>query len=241
MQRSFFFALLVVFSFCIVSFDRVEHKVDEDLFVLHEAIPKSGKLKFYWKDGNGRRFESLGNLRKHLSENGEKLIFAVNGGMYDSKRKPQGLYVEDGTVKQNLDTCEDGYGNFYMQPNGVFYLKKEGKAEIVSTHDFELDSTIEFATQSGPMLLINGEYHKKLMKGSANVHIRNGVGILPNGNALFAMSKDKVNFYDLATLFKQKGCDNALYLDGYVSRTFASKSNWEQIDGDFGVIIAEVE
>ena len=71
-------------------------------------------------------------------------------------------------------------------------------------NDFKLDSTIEYATQSGPMLLINGDYHNKLIKRSLNLHIGNGVGILPNGNVLFAMSKERDNFYDLAILFRQK-------------------------------------
>ena len=91
------------------------------------------------------------------------------------------------------------------------------------------------------MLLINGAYHNKFIKGSSNLHIRNGVGVLPNGNILFAMSKEKVNFYDLATLFKQKGCKNALYLDGYVSRTYLPSANWQQLDGNFGVIIGEIK
>lgn len=107
--------------------------------------------------------------------------------------------------------------------------------------DFRLDSSVLFATQSGPMLLVNGEYHEVLTKGSSNLHIRNGVGVLPDGKVLFVMSKEKVNFYDLATLFKQRGCKNALYLDGFVSRIYLPSKNWEQLDGDFGVMIAETE
>lgn len=72
---------------------------------------------------------------------------------------------------------------------------------------------------------------------SANVNIRNGVGILPDGNVLFAMSKTEVNFYDFARFFKDKGCTNALYLDGFVSRAYAPSENWQQIDGNFGVMI----
>lgn len=55
------------------------------------------------------------------------------------------------------------------------------------------------------------------------------------------MSKQKINFYDFATFFKNKGCENALYLDGYVSRIYLPSKNWKQLDGNFGVIIAEVE
>jgi uncharacterized protein YigE (DUF2233 family) len=79
------------------------------------------------------------------------------------------------------------------------------------------------------------------MKASKNTHIRNGVGILPSGNILFAMSKERINFYNFASFFKSKGCKNALYLDGFVSRTYLPEKGWEQEDGAFGIIIAEIE
>jgi uncharacterized protein YigE (DUF2233 family) len=91
------------------------------------------------------------------------------------------------------------------------------------------------------MLLIDGEYHPALKKGSTNMHIRNGVGILPNGNVLFAISKQKVNFYDFATLFKQMGCKNALYLDGFVSKCYLPANGANDLGGAFGVIIGEIE
>jgi uncharacterized protein YigE (DUF2233 family) len=89
-------------------------------------------------------------------------------------------------------------------------------------------------------LVIDGEIHKAFNKGSTNLNIRNGVGILPNNKILFAMSKKEINFYDFAEFFKSKGCKNALYLDGFVSRTYCPNQNWMQTDGDFGVIIGVV-
>jgi uncharacterized protein YigE (DUF2233 family) len=62
--------------------------------------------------------------------------------------------------------------------------------------------------------------------------------LLNQGNRLvFAMSKAPINFYDLADYFKSLGCQNALYLDGFVSRTYLPEKNWVQTDGNFGVII----
>jgi len=83
--------------------------------------------------------------------------------------------------------------------------------------------------------------HPKFNMGSTNVNIRNGVGVLPDGSLLFAMSKEKINFYDFALYFKQNGCENALYLDGFVSKTYLPSQGWEQLDGNFGVIIGETE
>ena len=89
------------------------------------------------------------------------------------------------------------------------------------------------------MLVIDNRIHPVFVKESKHLHIRNGVGILPDGNILFAMSKDLITLYDFAEFFKNSGCKNALYLDGFVSRTYLPEKKWEQLDGNFGVIIAE--
>ena len=163
----------------------------------------------------------------------------MNGGMYQKDGSPQGLYIEKGKVISPLEKRKTGYGNFYLQPNGVFYLTEDRRAKISTSTNFVNQDDIKYATQSGPMLIIDGQIHPKLTKGSKNFHIRNAVGILPNGHILFVMSKDKINFYDLATFFKEQGCQNALYLDGFVSRTYLPSEEWIQLDGNFGVIMAE--
>lgn len=89
------------------------------------------------------------------------------------------------------------------------------------------------------MLVTDGQIHSAFKEGSINVNIRNGVGLLPNGQLLFVMSKTEVNFYDFADYFRKAGCKNALYLDGFVSRTYLPGKNWEQTDGNLGVIIGE--
>jgi uncharacterized protein YigE (DUF2233 family) len=110
-------------------------------------------------------------------------------------------------------------------------------AKICLTEDFINTGKIKYATQSGPMLVINGEIHSAFKENSTNLNIRNGVGILPNNEILFAMSKKEINFHDFAAYFKKMGCKNALYLDGFVSRTYLPEKRWIQTDGDFGVII----
>ena len=93
-------------------------------------------------------------------------------------------------------------------------------------------------SQSGPMLVIDGQIHPAFKEGSTNLNIRNGVGILPGNKVIFAMSKTEIKFYDFANYFKTTGCKNALYLDGLVSRTYLPSKDWIQTDGNFGVIIA---
>ena len=209
--------------------------------LIHLVDLKKTNLAFYYKNKEGKNFSNHKNLKDQLTKVHKKLIFAVNGGMYNRDHTPQGLFIENGKLKTPLDTLSTGYGNFYLQPNGVFYLTKSKKAAVITSKKFGIKEEISFATQSGPMLLIDGKIHPKFREGSTNLHIRNGVGILPDGRVLFVMSKEKINFFDLATYFKKQNCQNALYLDGFVSRTFLPSQGWEQMDGNFGVIIGETE
>ena len=209
---------------------------EDKRFITHIIDINDKEIKFYWKDKNNVNFSSIENLKNWLEKENQTLIFATNGGMYKRDHTPQGLYIENFEMKAKLDTTP-GKGNFYLQPNGVFYIAENNQATICSTEDFLFHKNIQWATQSGPMLVIDNKIHPAFKEGSKNLNIRNGVGILANGNLVFVMSKKEINFYDFATYFKTLGCKNALYLDGFVSRTYLPERNWTQTDGDFGVII----
>jgi uncharacterized protein YigE (DUF2233 family) len=209
----------------------------DDLFLTYKVDVKKQHLKLFWKDERGKRFESIENLKVWTASKKLKLDFAMNAGMYKADHSPQGLYIEKQKVLCPLDTLKAD-GNFYLKPNGVFYITTKKTAVICTTENFRNKEEIEFATQSGPMLVIDGQIHSAFKEGSKNLNIRNGVGILPNGNVVFVLSKKEVNFYDFANYFKTLGCKNALYLDGFVSRAYLPSQNWIQTDGDFGALFA---
>ena len=220
------------------------YTIDESKLITYEVNPSIQKLDFYWKDKTGKNYENFGKLKESLQKQNKELVFATNGGMFQRDLSPQGLFIQNGNLQTKIDTLQKGYGNFYMQPNGVFYLTNQNSPVVCTTKKYlEMKNYqhIKYATQSGPMLVIDGKIHPKFRKGSTNLNIRNGVGILPNGSILFAMSKEEINFYDLAIFFKQNGCQNALYLDGFVSKTYLPSKSWKQTDGVFGVIIAEIK
>lgn len=202
--------------------------------------PKKQDLQLYWKNDKGEILMSLENLKTHVETKGLNLKFAMNGGMYQEDHTPLGLFIQNGKVIRQLNKA-NAQGNFYLKPNGVFYLNNDNTACVCATEAFKNNGTIKFATQSGPMLVINGQIHPSFTEGSANLNIRNGVGILPNNQIVFAMSKTGINFYDFAKYFQNLGCANALYLDGFVSRTYLPEKNWTQLDGQFGVIIGVTE
>lgn len=199
-------------------------------------------IRMFWKDDHGNRLRSLANLKSYVEGKGQTLVFATNGGMYMPDNSPLGLYVEHGKEQHPIDLRKSSTGNFYMQPNGVFLLTKT-TARVVTSNNYQkwANKTV-FATRSGPMLVINGTANPKFTKGSANVYIRSGVGINNQGQVVFAISNEPVNFYDFAMLFKDSlHCNDALYLDGAISRMYLPQLNRPDLGGDFGVMIGVVE
>ncbi|BDS11416.1 phosphodiester glycosidase family protein [Aureispira anguillae] len=207
----------------------------------YEVNPQKEKIAFYLKDRSGNNYNRFTKLKAALAQEGKELVFAMNGGMYQKDFSPVGLYIEQGIVLSPMDDAKNRAGNFYLQPNGVFYLTKSNEGKICPSANFKLGNHINYATQSGPMLVIDGKIHAKFNATSSNINIRNGVGILPNGNLLFALSKEKINFYSFALFFKEKGCRNALYLDGFVSKAYLPSQDWVKEDGNFGVIIGQTQ
>lgn len=209
---------------------------EDERFISYTVDTKKSNIAFYWKNEKGENFKNVENLRAWLKNQKKELLFGVNGGMYKKDNTPQGLFIENKIKKNEIDTTH-GNGNFYLKPNGIFLITTNNTPKICQTNNFINSNRIKYATQSGPMLVINGEIHSAFKENSANLNIRNGVGILPNNNIVFVMSKKEINFYEFANYFKKKGCKNALYLDGFVSRTYLPEKNWIQTDGNFGVII----
>jgi uncharacterized protein YigE (DUF2233 family) len=198
-------------------------------------------IEFFWKDNDGNIFRNIENLRKYTETNGRKLRFAMNGGMYQENNKPLGLFIQNQKTITPLNTREEANGNFYLKPNGVFYITTAKKAFITLTQNFKSDEQIKFATQSGPMLVIEGEINPVFKQNSDNLNIRNGVCVLDDSKIVFVISERQVNFYDFAAHFKNLGCRDALYLDGFVSRIYLPEKDIKQLDGDFGVIIGVTE
>ena len=226
----FLFLATVFFAFV------VKEKNDDNLFVTYKVDIKKSDLRLYWKDDENEIFKSIQNLKTWVESQKRTLVFAMNAGMYMQDNSPLGLYIENKKELSHLNTASAN-GNFYLKPNGVFYITTDNIPVICQTTDFAKNGKIKYATQSGPMLVIDGKIHSAFKEGSANVNIRNGVGILPNNEVIFVMSKGEINFYDFASYFRKLGCKNALYLDGFVSRTYLPEKNWIQTDGNFGVMI----
>jgi uncharacterized protein YigE (DUF2233 family) len=171
-------------------------------------------VRLYWKRSDGTPHGYLSSLPRALEHEAGRLLFATNAGMFDPNLKPVGLYVEQGRELVHVNTSSS-YGNFHMKPNGVFYIAA-GKAAVAETQAFlKQRPQPDLATQSGPMLVINGRLHPRFDRHSTSLKMRNGVGVRADDKVIFAISQGEVSFDAFARLFRDGlNCPNALFLDG---------------------------
>lgn len=167
----------------------------------------------------GAPYRSLSQLALGRPAKSHAVAFATNGGMFDAAGYPIGYYAQDGERLHKLNTNE-GWGNFHLMPNGVFYGDAAGHWAIRTTQDFADNVTDrpDFGTQSGPMLVIAGKLHPKIEADGPSLKLRNGVGVDAQGRAHFVIADQPVSFGKLARYFRDGlKCPNALFLDGSVS------------------------
>lgn len=172
-------------------------------------------LRLFSKNADGEPYRNLRNLENDLQP---RPVMLMNAGMYHEDLGPVGLYVERGEKHKSAST-KKGWGNFHLMPNGVFWVSG-GTVGVSETRSFlSAGRSVDFATQSGPMLVIDGKLHPKFIKTSDSRKIRNGVGVSKDGSMIhFVISHEGINFWNFASLFRDElGSHNALFLDGTVS------------------------
>ena len=89
-------------------------------------------LELRWRDADGKPYGSIEALRRG---DDRALRFATNAGIYDREFRPLGLTIADGETLRPLNTTRGRSGNFGIQPNGVFYVDRDGRAGVVATGD----------------------------------------------------------------------------------------------------------
>lgn len=211
-------------------------------YYVYKVADKGKAVQLYWKDDSARLLKSIGGLKKFVERKHKKLLFATNAGMYNTSNGPMGLYIENGQTLKRIDLKKGPTTNFYMQPNGVYYTTASGGHIVVSDDYAKITEKVKYATQSGPMLVVAGKINSAFTKGSKNLNIRSGVGIDADGNVCFALSESLVSFYDFASFFKDElRCNNALFLDGSISRMHIPQLQFADTGGNFGVMVGVVE
>jgi uncharacterized protein YigE (DUF2233 family) len=210
-------------------------------FLIKTVDPHQDDLRLFLNDDQGHLLRNFASLEKFVASKGEHLVFAANAGMFEPDSKPVGLLVQDGSEQSPLN-LNDGTGNFYMKPNGVFLINEKHEAFVVESSAYTaLLSPATWATQSGPLLVHGGGLFPDFIEDSKNLQIRSGVGVRKDGVVVFAISRKPVNFYDFAALFLTKlKCPNALYLDGHISAFYVSGAK-DTVPHSFGPMFGLVE
>lgn len=215
----------------------------DDRFTVVTVDPARQDLRLFLYDEAGQPFTGFARLQQWLRGRKQRLVFAVNAGMYHPGFAPVGLHVENGKQLAPLN-LDEGKGNFFMKPNGVFVLGKGGPA-VVASEAYPAyaakSPNVRLATQSGPMLVIDGQLHPRFDPDSPSRYVRNGVGVL-DGKAIFVISKVPVTFHELASYFRDTlHCQNALYLDGSISSLFSSALGRADAAAPLGPMLGVVE
>ena len=195
-----------------------------------------------WQDGaDGQPLRNFANVRATLGQ-GENLAFAMNAGMYHADYRPVGLLVIDGVELQPIVTGASR-DNFGMLPNGVFCTGGAKPFQVIESLAFaDARPPCRLATQSGPMLVIDGDLHPRFLPHSDSRYIRNGVGVDRDGRtAWFAISDAPVTFHEFGRFFRDGlGARDALYFDGSISRLYAPELGRADWGRSMGPVIGAV-
>lgn len=182
-------------------------------YIVCDLDQRRHRIALFLDDPKGEAFGGLGALDRHLRASGRRPLFLMNAGMYHADLSPVGLYVEAGRERRRLSTG-GGPGNFHLRPNGVLFVAG-GRVGVLETREYQRRKpAAEYATQSGPMLVINGRLHPRFSEDSDSLKVRNGVGVAGD-RVVFALSREPVTFAAFARLFRDRlKTPNALFLDG---------------------------
>lgn len=194
-------------------------------------------LQVFLRDESGQPLKRFDPLAALLEQRGQRLVFAMNAGMFHPGFAPVGLCVADGQTLAPLNVAP-GVGNFFLKPNGVFCVSRSGASVVESTEFARLENPVTLATQSGPLLVLGGKIHPAFNPASTSRLFRNGVGVPSPDTAIFAISEDQVSLYEFAVFFRDVlRCPNALFLDGSVSSLYAPTLKRNDFRMDLGPMI----
>ncbi|WP_438990327.1 phosphodiester glycosidase family protein [Lentibacter sp.] len=211
-------------------------------YTICEVNAAREEIRLFLKDENGKLLGQFFAVDDRLKAQGKRLGFAMNAGMYHEDRSPVGHYRENGEELMRV-IPNAGPGNFGMLPNGIFCVRA-GRADVIETKRFlRAAPDCTEATQSGPMLVIDGALHPRFLRDSDSRFLRNGVATSADGaRAVFIISNERVTFYEMGR-FVRDGLKlpQALYFDGNVSRLYAPELNRADAGFLLGPIVGVVE
>ena len=208
---------------------------EESRFTVCDA--RKGRIELVAAGPSEPVIRRLTELEASLGSRAQRVAFAMNAGMYDEDGRPIGLAIVEGKQKRAINRRKGG-GNFHLMPNGVFQVHRDGRAEIVTSARWSPSPTVRLATQSGPMLVIDGKLHPAFDRDGTSRYIRNGVGIGPMGEPLFVISDAAVSLGKFARFYRDElKARNALFFDGAVSALWDPASGRRDLTKPLGPMV----
>jgi len=206
----------------------------------HILLAPADAVRILWKDAEGKSLRTLPAAAQYLHGRGAEVVALMNGGIFEPGGVPSGLLIQDGVELTPINR-NDGKGNFFLKPNGIFLTGPNG-AVVIAAGEYPLkDFEVHQAVQSGPLLLRRGRIHPAFNAESESRLHRNGVGVTKKGEVVFAMtdfhSPKFPNLHEFARLFAHLDCEDALFLDGDLSQMRGSEE-LTRPSNNFGSIIA---
>ena len=160
--------------------------------------PKKNKLDIVLASELSREHASVDEFSQY-----SKALITLNGGFFDRQFHPLGLRVSNQKQYNPLKRIS-WWGVFYM---------KNGKPHIGTHRSYPRSNAVDFALQSGPRLIIDGNI-PSLKPGVAE---RSAIGITKKGNVVILVTDNTpMTTTTLANLMKPPplACIDALNLDG---------------------------
>ncbi len=208
---------------------------------------KPAEVRLFWKDADGQSYGQFQRLQQALARSGGKLVFAMNAGIYKlagGDYAPCGLHVEEGRVL-NLLNRASGQGNFYLKPNVVFFVSGDKTGVMETTEFAAARNHAPDRAAIGTAPSSNGRMHPAFRADSASLHHRNGVGIAPNGDVLFAITefsgRQSCEPLRIRRIFPQPWLPVALFLDGDISAMWDSDGCPAPAINTFAAILSVTE
>jgi uncharacterized protein YigE (DUF2233 family) len=216
----------------------VAREFEGSRFIVCTYDARRDELRLVSQDADGNYLRGFQALGADLGRDANRVRFAMNAGMYNDAGAPIGLYIAEGEQHRRISLAE-GPGNFHMMPNGVFWQDEDGAVHVDTSQTFAAEPrAARWATQSGPMLVIDGELHPQIQHDGPSRNMRNGVGVRDERTAYFVISSGVVSFGRFARFFRDElECDDALFLDGNVSSLWAPSMDRQDERADLGPLV----
>ena len=211
--------LLFLISFSLTAYSQFLEKANMsfrnahfDIFIIKIDSSLSGKVSF----AENINMSSEERYFSSIEQATNSTFFAITASIVDTACRPLGFYVSNRNKIKSVN-LDNGTGNFFIKPNGIFAITSNKEFVITDALKFDTTENSTTAIQSGPMLISNGIINPAFDKNSKNKHIRCAIGMYTDKGSrflIFVKSTEPVSFFQLAQLLQEKfNCLDALSLE----------------------------